>query len=107
MKREPIEVRPIELKPCQHCGKSPVWIRSYSKWRLQHECDVVRIIMSWGKKSELADKWNTRTESNALSTAVEALEAVIVSLKKYDSDYTIIDNCNEALEAIKGVDDEH
>ena len=37
-----------------------------------------------------------------LDIAVEALESAITSLKKYDSDYTIIDNCKSALTKIRG-----
>ncbi len=58
-----VRIEPEEevLKPCPFCGKLPRWIRSYSKTRLYHECETVRISMSWGKKKDLLKQWNTRT----------------------------------------------
>lgn len=49
-----------ELKPCPFCGKVPQFVRSYSKIRLDHTCDVIRINMSWDKKADLISKWNNR-----------------------------------------------
>lgn len=54
-----------ELKPCPWCGKVPILHRSYSKYLLLHNCDVIKSNIGWKKsKRELVELWNNQGDLN-------------------------------------------